>query len=661
MSHDKLIQSIAGVVMLVLLAGSGVAGTSIAESSGKHRLVYADTAAENDSPEVAMGIAMGAFRGVFVNMLWIRANRLQEEGKYYEAIELAKTITKLQPRFPRVWVFQAWNLAYNISVATQTPEERWQWVDAGVRLLREEGIPQNPNDMLLHKELSWIFLHKIQGVTDDANQYYKRKVAEEWTVVLGPPPPPSPEMRTREAAMAAYGDWLGVVASAPDSVEGAINREPLVAELIGALESLFGSETPLDTLRRYAIHEELHRKNLSDDRLGGYLGLEGDEEIQRIQTLSRLMHDPQLEPAWDVYIAYLRKRVLLDQFHMDPSTMERYTREFGPLDWRHPAAHSLYWARLGVERGLGRVEEQNKSDYDFTNTDRLVMQSIQELFRSSELYFDFLEFEQGRYAYYMAMPNTFFIDAYGEQLEDVATRGGIATSMKRTYTNYAAGFENFLQDAILHYYRRGQIDKAIEYRHKLLTWPGRNINDWEADERLSWPIDQYVEWEMMGRYTSPTLYVNQVSAALMGAFTSGLLAGDQDLFNSQYNWARQYHEYFIREQNKGAMLADPNAGRMENLPKDFRVLAGGVFTNLLSSLSMDERETMYLAAPNELRLFAYLVLERELSEYMNEEAANGNGKRFDEAFPPPVGIDQFRVEMDALRDQQQQRLNIDVK
>jgi len=660
-SHDKLIQSIAGVVMLVLLAGSGIAGTSIAESSGKHRLVYADTAAENDSPEVAMGIAMGAFRGVFVNMLWIRANRLQEEGKYYEAIELAKTITKLQPRFPRVWVFQAWNLAYNISVATQTPEERWQWVDAGVRLLREEGIPQNPNDMLLHKELSWIFLHKIQGVTDDANQYYKRKVAEEWTVVLGPPPPPSPEMRTREAAMAAYGNWLGVVASAPDSVEGAINREPLVADLISALESLFGTETPLDTLRRYAIHEELHRRNLSDDRLGSYLGLEGDEEIQRIQTLSRLMHDAQLEPAWEVYIAYLRKRVLIDQYHMDPSIMERYTREFGPLDWRHPAAHSLYWARLGVERGLGRVEEQNKSDYDFTNTDRLVMQSIQELFRSSEVYFDFLEFEQGRYAYYMAMPNTFFIDAYGEQLEDVATRGGIATSMKRTYTNYAAGFENFLQDAILHYYRRGQIDKAIEYRRKLLTWPGRNINDWEADERLSWPIDQYVEWEMMGRYTSPTLYVNQVSAALMGAFTSGLLAGDQDLFISQYNWARQYHEYFIREQNKGAMIADPNAGRMENLPKDFRVLAGGVFTNLLSTLNMDERETMYLAAPNDLRLFAYLVLERELSEYMNEEAAKGNGKTFDEAFPPPVGIDQFRVEMEVLRDQQQQRLNIDVK
>lgn len=661
MSRDRVIQVIAGVLALGLLLGSGAVSTSIAESSGRHRLVYADTASDNDSPEVAVGIAMGAFRGIFVNMLWIRANRLQEEGKYYEAIELAETITRLQPRFPRVWVFHAWNLAYNISVATQTPGERWQWVDAGVRLLREEGIPQNPNDMLIHKELAWIFLHKIQGVTDDSNQFYKRKVAEEWTVVMGPPPPPGPEMRTREAAIAAYAAWLDTVATAPDTIEGAIQREPLVAELLAALEDLFGTEGPMDTLRRYAVHEELHRKNMSDDRLGEILGLIEEDELERISTLSRLMHEPELTSAWEVYIAYLRKRVLLDEYQMDPSRMARYTREYGPLDWRHPAAHSLYWARLGVERGLGRVEEQNREDFDFTNTDRLVMHSIQELFRSSEIYFDFLEFEQGRYAYYMAMPNTHFIDSYGQQLEDVATRGGIATSMKRTYTNYAAGFENFLQDAILHYYRRGQIDKAVEYRHKLLTWPGRNINDWEADEQLSWPIDQYVEWEMMGRYTSPSLYVNQVTAALMGAFTSGLLGGDQDLFQSQYNWARQFHGYFIREQNKAPLLASPETGRMENLPKDFRVLAGGVFVSLLASLSEDERETMYLAAPNELKQYAYLILERELSESMNEQAAAGEGRTFEETFPPPVGIDAFRAEMDALRAQQQRDLNIDVK
>ncbi len=661
MTHDKLIQIIAGSIMLVFLGASGVVGTSITESSGRHQLVYADSAGENDRPEVAVGIAMGAFRGVFVNMLWIRANRLQEDGKYYEAIELAETITKLQPRFPRVWVFHAWNLSYNISVATQTPEERWQWVDAGVRLLRNEAARQNPNDMLIHKELAWIFIHKIQGVTDDVNQYYKRKVAEEWTVVLGPPPPPGPEMRSTLHATEVYAEWIDKVAMAPDTISGAVKREPMVQDLQDALADLFGTENPLDTLRRYAVHEELHRKNLSDDRLGEILGVTDTEELDRIKTLSRLMHEPAFENAWDVYISYLRKRVLLDEYNMDPARMARFTRLFGPLDWRHPAAHSLYWAHTGVERGLGRAEERNKKDYDFINTDRIVMQSIQELFRSSEVYFDFLEFEQGEYAYYLGVPNTHFIDTYEKQMAEVATRGGIATSMKKAYTSYAAGYQNFIEDAILHYYRRGQVGKAEEYRQKLIAWEGRNQNDQYKDERLTWPIEEFVEWEMMGRYESPSVYVNQITAALQGAYISGLLAGDEELFRNQFSWAKQFHQHFIRKQNSDTLLANPGVGRMENLPKDFRVLSGGLFTNLLESLNMSEREALYLAAPNELRLFSYMRLEQGLSESMNELAENGEGRPFNDVFPKPIGYDEFLVQYEAQRAELQRNFNVQVK
>src|SRR5207253_542677 len=83
---------------------------------------------EGQPPQVAVGIAMGAFRGLFVNILWIRANQLKEDGRYHESMDLARAITQLQPRFPQVWVFHAWNMAYNISVATQTPDERWRWV-----------------------------------------------------------------------------------------------------------------------------------------------------------------------------------------------------------------------------------------------------------------------------------------------------------------------------------------------------------------------------------------------------------------------------------------------------------------------------------------------------------------------------------------------------
>ena len=54
--------------------------------------------------------ALGSFRGLIVDVLWYRAYRLKEDGKFYEANKLSQAITQLQPRFPQVWVFHAWNI-----------------------------------------------------------------------------------------------------------------------------------------------------------------------------------------------------------------------------------------------------------------------------------------------------------------------------------------------------------------------------------------------------------------------------------------------------------------------------------------------------------------------------------------------------------------------
>src|SRR5687768_320479 len=131
MQRDTITQLVALLVMVASLAVSGVLAVELTASGGRSKLTYADAVEDGQPPQVAAGIAMGAFRGLFVNILWIRANDLKEDGRFHEAIDLAKAITTLQPRFPQVWVFHAWNMAYNISVSTQTPSERWQWVTAG--------------------------------------------------------------------------------------------------------------------------------------------------------------------------------------------------------------------------------------------------------------------------------------------------------------------------------------------------------------------------------------------------------------------------------------------------------------------------------------------------------------------------------------------------
>ena len=59
-------------------------------------------------------VAMGAFRGLVVDILWMRAEKLKEEGQFFDARQIAEWITALQPRFASVRDFHSWNMAYNI-------------------------------------------------------------------------------------------------------------------------------------------------------------------------------------------------------------------------------------------------------------------------------------------------------------------------------------------------------------------------------------------------------------------------------------------------------------------------------------------------------------------------------------------------------------------
>ena len=122
---------------------------------------------------------LGGFRGIIAEVIWFRADRLQDEGRYSEMAQLANMLTTLEPYTPEVWAYAAWNLAYNISVMMPTHEDRWRWVEAGLKLLRDDGLRLNPTSPELHREISWLFLSKIGGAVDDASSLYSRKWKEE--------------------------------------------------------------------------------------------------------------------------------------------------------------------------------------------------------------------------------------------------------------------------------------------------------------------------------------------------------------------------------------------------------------------------------------------------------------------------------------------------
>src|SRR5213083_1207718 len=129
-------------------------------------------------------VALGGFRGLIANALWIRANDLQQQDKYFEKVQLADWITKLQPHFVTVWTHQAWDMAYNISIKFNNPRDRWQWVQRGIELLRDEALKYNPDEPLIYRELGWIFQHKIGQDLDDAHKYFKSEWAREMDQVM---------------------------------------------------------------------------------------------------------------------------------------------------------------------------------------------------------------------------------------------------------------------------------------------------------------------------------------------------------------------------------------------------------------------------------------------------------------------------------------------
>ncbi len=177
---------------------------------------HTGTAGETQSEMIVAGL--GGFRGLIAEVVWFRADRLQEEGRYAELAQLATTLTMLEPHTPEVWAYAAWNLAYNVSVMMPDAPERWRWVQAGLRLLRDDGLRLNPEDPVIHREIAWLFLAKIGGRLDSASPYYRaqwRNMVEaarasgDWSAV-------KLDKGRMDAVDAEYGtlDWTNPMASA---------------------------------------------------------------------------------------------------------------------------------------------------------------------------------------------------------------------------------------------------------------------------------------------------------------------------------------------------------------------------------------------------------------------------------------------------------------
>lgn len=173
-------------LLLVLLA---IGLLALAVAWGRHSAREGSTSGTLTSeapPGVRfVSVALGGFRGLLADYLWVRASSLQQEGRFFEVAQLSDWITRLEPRSPEVWAYHAWNMSYNITAMLSDPGDRWHWVKNGIRLLRDEGIPSNPSSPKLYWELGWLFYDKVGGRWDEATPYYRISWARDMSQLLG--------------------------------------------------------------------------------------------------------------------------------------------------------------------------------------------------------------------------------------------------------------------------------------------------------------------------------------------------------------------------------------------------------------------------------------------------------------------------------------------
>ncbi len=109
---------------------------------------------------------LGGFRGIVADILWLRAEEQKKDHDWDRLKTTVELITKLQPHFLSIWTFQGWNLAYNVSVEWDAPEDKYTWIKGGIKFL-EQGVVKNRRSPDLIWDTAWTYYHKL-GFSDES-------------------------------------------------------------------------------------------------------------------------------------------------------------------------------------------------------------------------------------------------------------------------------------------------------------------------------------------------------------------------------------------------------------------------------------------------------------------------------------------------------------
>ena len=287
------------------------------QSTGK-----GNTVIKNDVPpsmQVA-SVALGPLKGLLVDVLWWRSERMMEDKEFFEALQLSEWITSLQPTYPSVWSYQGFNLAFNVSHNFSDFEERWNWIHEGIKLLRDKGLRYNQDwsqNRDIRFELVHIFYRKIEGMSDTE----ARKFQDKWTLEM---------LKYFER-----GDRteLEEIASAPKSIERLfldLDIKKLVVEF---------KERGVDLREMIETNPPKY----------GDLKKNSPENESYNSAILKIIY-------------FVKRKAIEDELNMDVDKILETDMEYGPFDWRTHQAQVIYW---GVEQDYSQFKLRGTNYSEF--------------------------------------------------------------------------------------------------------------------------------------------------------------------------------------------------------------------------------------------------------------------------------------------------------
>ncbi len=464
----------------------------------KHHLRFTGQIKNAPPLVVFTTVAMGSFRGLVADLLWLRAGALKDKGSYYEQVQLARWIVDLQPTFSGATVYLAWNMAYNISVTCSDFADRWRWVNEGITLIRDKAIEYNPEDYQLYKELAWIFQHKIGNVMDDANLYYKNQLALQMAAIFGNKP-----------------DWKQM-AAAPVGKKAFLAAYPPEHRLWTA-----AAETGMAD---YDAFYAAFKKSAPD--LPAELGkaLAGDKKL------------------YDAVLNYLRAELLRDRCKLDSKMILDLNAKYGEMDWRVPESQAIYWATKSLEC---TPDKRN------INVDRLVTQSLYESFKAGRI----LTIDAKNYESIIVVPNLALVDAVYRTYTDAQTYHDGENAF---YSSFRTARINFVKEAISILYNYGAFSKAEEYYKMLVKDDGVQKKETAEGTVYYHNLEEFVmaQWVEIIISANPK-QASEIISGLIFRSIYYMLGNDNDAAVANERIARYIYNYYVTNIGNNARMKIP--------------------------------------------------------------------------------------------------------